>query len=74
MQDFAGSKVDRNLPSSEEDAGSIPGLGRFTNFGETEPMHQKYSAHVLQLWKPLYLEPVLWNKRRHQNEKPMYHQ
>lgn len=26
MQDFAGSKVDRNLPSSEEDASSIPGL------------------------------------------------
>ena len=29
MQDFTGSTVDRTLPFSAEDAGSIPGLGRF---------------------------------------------
>ena len=39
----------------------------------TKPVRHNYWAHVLQLLKPVRLEPVLRNKRSHLNEKPEYH-
>ena len=36
----------------------------------TKPRSCNYWAHVLQLLKPSNLEPVLYNKRSHRNEKP----
>ena len=38
-----------------------------------DPTHHNYWARVLQLLKSACLEPVLRNKRSHQNEKPTYH-
>ena len=36
--------------------------------GATKPLHHNYGAHVLQLLKPTRLEPVLLNKRSHNEE------
>ena len=38
-----------------------------------EPASHNYWAHVPQLLKPMHLEPMLHNKRRHCNEKPTHH-
>ena len=38
-----------------------------------EPTSHNYWVHVLQLLKPVRLEPVLRNKRNHRNEKPAHH-
>ena len=38
-----------------------------------EPVSHNYWAHMLQLWKPACLEPVLLNKRSHHNKKPEHH-
>ena len=38
-----------------------------------EPMSNNYWAHVPQLLKPACLEPVLYNKRNHCNEKHVHH-
>ena len=35
-----------------------------------EPVSHGYWARVLQLLKPVHLEPVLRNERSHRNEKP----
>ena len=40
--------------------------------GATKPMRHNYWAYVLQLLKPVHLEPVLRNKRSHRNEKPAH--
>ena len=40
--------------------------------GATKPMRHNYWAHVPQLLKPARLEPVLHNKRSHDNEKPVH--
>ena len=37
-----------------------------------EPASHNYWARVLQLLKPVRLEPVLYNKRSHCNEKPAH--
>ena len=37
-----------------------------------EPANHNYWARVLQLLKPVHLEPVLHNKRSHRNEKPTH--
>ena len=37
-----------------------------------EPTSHSFWAHMLQLLKPVCLEPVLHNKRRHCNEKPVH--
>ena len=41
--------------------------------GATKAVHHNYWAHMLQLLKPVHLEPVLRNKRSHRNEKPVHH-
>ena len=38
-----------------------------------EPASRNYWAHVPQLLKPTHLEPVLYSKRSHCNEKPVHH-
>ena len=38
----------------------------------TKPMCHKYWACMLQLLKPVHLEPMLRNKRSHHNEKPTH--
>ena len=38
----------------------------------TKPMRHNYWGCVLQLLKPVHLEPVLHNKRSHRNEKPVH--
>lgn len=38
-----------------------------------EPKSCNYGACILQLLKPMRLEPVLCSKRSHSNENPMYH-
>ena len=38
-----------------------------------EPTSHNYWAHVPQLLKLVRLEPVLHNKRSHDNEKPAHH-
>ena len=37
-----------------------------------EPIDHNYWAHVLQVRSPYTLNPVLYNKRSHCNEKPVY--
>ena len=41
--------------------------------GAAKPVRHNYWARVLQLLKPVHLEPVLRNKRSHRNEKPAHH-
>ena len=38
-----------------------------------ESVSHNYWAHMLQLLKPVHLEPVLRNKGSHRNEKPAHH-
>ena len=52
--------MDKNLPTSEGDRGSISGLG-------------KSKAHAPQLLKPRRLDPVLYNKRSHHTETLFMH-
>ena len=44
----------------------------FTCIRATKPMNHHYGACKLQLLKPTGLEPMLYNKRSHQNEKPKH--
>lgn len=54
----------KNIPTSAEDTGSTPGLGRFHTPGVNW-------ACAPQPLKPECLEPVLRDKRSHSNEKPL---
>ena len=38
-----------------------------------DPTCRRVSKPVLQLLKPVHLEPVLCNKRSHHSEKPEHH-
>ena len=58
--------MDKNLPANAGDVGLVPGSQRF----HTSRSNQ---AHVLQLLKPVCLEPVLCNKRSHHSEEAMHH-
>ena len=71
MKDFPGGAVVKNRPANAGDTGSI--WEDPTCRGATKPMRHNYCAHVLQLLKPMYLEPVLRNKRSHFKEKPVHH-
>ena len=44
--DFPGGLVMKNLPGSAEDTGSIPGLGRFTCYEATKPVHHNTEIHL----------------------------
>ena len=73
----AGSMV-KNLCSSAEDKGSIPDQGRshmsWTNWVPPTPQLLSLCSRVQepQLLKSMSLEPVLHNKRSH-NERSAYH-
>ena len=72
---FPGGLVVKNLPATARDMGSIPGPGK-----SHKPQNNKAGAPQLlslcsgdqepQLLKSVHLEPVLYNKRSHCNEKP----
>ena len=84
IRDFPGGAVVKNPPAKAGDKGSIPGLGRSHMPRSNKPVCHNYWActlepasynnwaHVLQLLKPACLEPVLYNKRSHRNEKPAH--
>ena len=83
---FPGGAVVKNPPANAGDMGLSPGPGwedptyrRATrsvshNYWACalEPVSHNYGARVPQLLKPEHLEPVLHNKRRHHNEKPVH--
>ena len=58
FMNFPSGTVDKNPPDNAGNMGLIPGPGRF---------------HMLQVTKPVRLEPVLCNKRRHCSEKSIHH-
>ena len=66
VEGFPRGSVVRNLPASAGDMGSIPDPGRFH-------MPHSNQARVLQVLKPMCLEPMLCTKRSHHNEKPVQH-
>ena len=72
VNDFPHGAVDRNPPANAGDTGSIPGLGRFHMQIATKPVHHNSQACMLQLLKPVCLEPVLHNKRSRHSEKPVH--
>ena len=51
----------------------MQGLEDSTCHGATKPVCHNYSARELQLLKFMFLEPVLYNKRNHCNEKPKHY-
>ena len=65
-KNFPSGTVDKSLPANAGDTGWISGLGGFHT-----PMCYIYWAPMLQLLKPMHLEPLLY-KRNHRNEKPTY--
>ena len=61
--DFPGNPAVKNPPANAGDMGSILGPGRFYTFrGATKPVATTPDACTL--------EPRLWNKRSHSDEKP----
>ena len=67
--DFLGGTVVKNLPANAwvqslvwEDS---------THHEATKPTSRIYRAHVLQILKPMCVEPVLPSKRSHCSEKPV---
>ena len=74
---FPGGAVVENPPVNAEDTGSSPGPGRShmprSNEARAPQLLSLHSrAREPQLLKPALLEPVLRNKRRHHNEKPVH--
>ena len=61
--------MDKNLSANAGDISLIPGPEDSMCGKATKLIGHNYRAHTLQLLKPLCLEPVLCNKRRHHNEK-----
>ena len=55
----------KNPPANAGGTGLIPGQEDPTCCGATKPVATTTEAHVLQLLKPVRLEPVLHNKRSH---------
>ena len=80
--DFPSGTVDKTLPANAGDTGSIPGLEDSTchraaepvcrNYGAgaPEPLHHNWWAPLLQLLKPVHLEPVLHNQRSRWTRSP----
>ena len=66
---FPGGAVNSNPPANAGDVGSIPGPGRLHICRATKSVHHSYWSLVMQLLKPVQLEPMLRNKRHHRREK-----
>ena len=88
MKDSFTKYEDWGLPWWHSPQCRTHGLGLWYNFtcwGATKPMHHKYWTYalepeshnylvrVLQVLKPMHLQPVLHNRGSHCNEKPMCH-
>ena len=68
----------KNPPANAGDMGSIPGPERShmpqSNYAcVPQLLSLRSRAHEPQLLKPTHLEPVVRNKRSHDNEKPAHH-
>ena len=75
---FPGGAVVTNPPANAGDTGSSPGLGRSHMPRSNQPrepqlLSLRSRACEPQLLKPTRLEPVLRNKRSHDNEKLAHH-
>ena len=74
---FPGGTVVKNPPANAGDMGSSPGPVR-SHMPQSNEAHVpqllslRSRARTPQLLKPVYLEPVLRNKRSHHNEKPVH--
>ena len=55
--------MDKNLPANEGNIGLIPVSGRF---------HMPWGKACAPLLQSMHLEPILYNKRSHHNEKPAH--
>ena len=66
---FSGGIVARNPPANAGDTGRSLIWEDSPCLRAAKPMGHNYSAHILQLQKPMALEPVLRNKRSHHSEK-----
>ena len=66
-RDFPGSPVVKNLPSTTEDMGLIPGQGTKipTCYGAAKPVYSR--AHMLQLESPY---PTTWEKPASHSKEP----
>ena len=74
---FPGGSV-KNLPANTGDTGSILGLGKTPHAAEQLSLCSRAWGPTTELtcykyWSPCPLEPMLHNKRRHHNEKPVHH-
>ena len=67
-----GGTVVKNSPANAGDIGSVLAREDFTCCGASKPVRLNYWTSMLQLLKPMFLEPVLWNKRSQCNEKPTH--
>ena len=65
VENFSGGAVDKNVPASAGDTGSIPGPGRFH-------MPPSNWACAPQRLMAVCLQPMLCDKRSHHSEKPMH--
>ena len=75
---FPGGAVVKNPPANAGDMGSSPGPGRShmpqSNWAHAPQLLSLCSrTREPQLLKPVHLEPVLFNKRSHRNEKLTHH-
>jgi len=64
-RDSPGGPVVKKLPVNAGDMGSIPGPGR-------SHMPLGNQALVMELLKPVRLEPRICNRRSHRNEEPKH--
>ena len=74
---FPSGTVVKNPPANAGDMGSSPGQGRshmpWSNKAcVPQLLNLRSKAREPQLLKPARLEPVVCNKRRHHNEKPVH--
>lgn len=64
--------VDKNLPANARDMGLIPGVEQFHMPRAPQLLSPRSRARELQMLKPVPLELVLSNERRHRKEKPAH--
>ena len=67
---FPGGPAVKNLPCSAGDTGVILVQEDPTCVGATKPTQHSPSVYMLQLLKPVCLEPVFCNKRSRCSERP----
>ena len=75
--DFPGDPVVKNLPANAEDTGSISGPGRsHMSKGNwacaLQLLSSQSRAHKVKLLNPMYLQPMLHDKKSHHDEKPKH--